>query len=347
MYKITEVEGVKIKIPKDKNVSKKMPVFYNPIMKLNRDISVDILKTLECPRVCLPMEGTGLRGIRFKKEMQCNLVMNDISKEAYKLMKANLKLNKIKDVKVFNKDANILLRESEGFDYIDIDPFGNPSKFLDAAMQSLARKGILAVTATDTSALSGTFPKVCKRSYWARSYKTEFFNELGLRILIRKIQLIGTQYNKALIPLFSYSIHHYSRAFMKCEKSKIKCDEIIKQHKYLLYCKKCLHREISDFNNGECCGEKMMAIGPLWAGKLKTTKLPYYRIDHIEEEIDTVGYYELHRVGHIYKTKTIKTEEAIFRLKKAKIKCSRTHFSGTGVKAETDIKNLVRIIQGS
>ncbi|MCU0373510.1 MAG: ATP-binding protein, partial [Ignavibacteria bacterium] len=42
-----------------------------------------------------------------------------------------------------------------GFDYIDIDPFGSPCPFLDAAIKRLSRGGILAVTATDTSALAG------------------------------------------------------------------------------------------------------------------------------------------------------------------------------------------------
>ena len=45
-------------------------------------------------------------------------------------------------------------------------------------------------------------------------------HETGIRILIRKIQLIGAQYNKALTPIFSYSKEHYFRVFLKCEKGK-------------------------------------------------------------------------------------------------------------------------------
>ena len=115
--------------------------------------------------------------------------------------------------------------ESKGFDYIDIDPFGFPGRFLDAAALRIARKGILAVTATDLGALCGSFPKVCNRKYWAEPKRDYMMHETGLRILIRKIQLIGIQYEKALIPLFSYYKDHYFRIFFRCVKSKKECDK--------------------------------------------------------------------------------------------------------------------------
>ena len=58
--------------------------------------------------------------------------------------------------------------ESAGFDYIEIDPFGSPTDFLESSIVRLSRRGILAVTATDTAPLCGTYPNTCKRkySYW-------------------------------------------------------------------------------------------------------------------------------------------------------------------------------------
>ena len=55
-------------------------------------------------------------------------------------------------------------------------------------------------------------------------------HETGLRILIRKIQLVAAQYDKALTPIFSYSKEHYMRAFLKNEKGKHKVDKILKLH---------------------------------------------------------------------------------------------------------------------
>ena len=101
---------------------------------------------------------------------------------------------------VQDKDANMFILESSGFDYIDIDPFGSPNFLLDSSVKRISRGGILAVTATDTSALAGSYPDACRRKYWAEPLRSEMMHEAGLRILIRKGQLIGAQFEKALTP---------------------------------------------------------------------------------------------------------------------------------------------------
>jgi len=258
MYRLIKEGTAIIKISKKEKISKKLPVFYNPIMKFNRDISVLLLNSINKNnlQIALPLAGTGIRGIRFLKELKKgkvkNISFNDYSKKSIRIIKENLILNNIKiknKIKIYNKDANLFLLESSGFDYIDIDPFGTPNPYLDSAIKRLSREGILAVTATDTSALCGTYLNACLRKYWAIPSRTEIMHAVGLRILIRKIQLIGTQYEKALTPIFSYSKDHYMRVFLKCEKSKSKTDEILKQHKM--------------FNNA----------GPMWLGKLWDNKL--------------------------------------------------------------------------
>jgi tRNA(guanine-26,N2-N2) methyltransferase len=248
MQNFIEEGDSKINLKLDNKISKKLPVFYNPLMKLNRDISIYLLNAysnlydLKNLRVCLPLAGSGIRGIRFLKELNEtiieNIYVNDLSEEAFKSIKKNLKLNKLeKDQKIVisNKDANLFFLESDGFDYIDIDPFGSPNSFLDSAINRLSRKSILAVTATDTAPLCGTFIKTCRRKYWANPLHNELMHEIGLRILIRKVQLIASQYEKALTPILSYSKDHYMRIFFKCEKGKKKVDEIIKQHDTFYY----------------------------------------------------------------------------------------------------------------
>ena len=71
---------------------------------------------------------------------------------------------------------------STGFDYIDVDPFGSPNPFLDAAIKRIARDGILAVTATDTAPLCGTYTNACRRKYWAVPLRNELMHEIGIRI---------------------------------------------------------------------------------------------------------------------------------------------------------------------
>ncbi|MCX6710516.1 MAG: tRNA (guanine(10)-N(2))-dimethyltransferase, partial [Candidatus Woesearchaeota archaeon] len=248
--------------PKEDVVSKDMGVFYNPAMKMNRDVTVSVLSACELTGIyaCDLMAASGVRTIRLAKELPEGKILriyaNDMSHEAVLLLKENLKLNKMKfekwkkqeerekdeELKVIisEKDANLFLNESSGFSYIDIDPFGSPNQFLDSAVRKLSRRGILAVTATDTAPLSGTFERACKRNYYAKPCRNAFMHETGLRILIRKVQLTGSQYGRALIPIFSYYHQHYFRVFFRCEKSKELADEIIRQHGYLLYCRKCL-----------------------------------------------------------------------------------------------------------
>jgi len=200
-------------------ISKQLPVFYNPVMKTNRDVSIILLNALNKKEMQIadPLAGSGIRSIRFVKELNKNIIksiaINDYSKESVKNIKENFKLNKINQktssIQFHNDDANLFLLNSKGFDYIDIDPFGTPNPFLDAAVKRIARDGILSVTATDTAPLAGTYPSTCRRKYWAIPLRNEIKHEVGLRILIRKVQLIGAQFDKALIPLCSYSKDHY------------------------------------------------------------------------------------------------------------------------------------------
>jgi tRNA (guanine26-N2/guanine27-N2)-dimethyltransferase len=347
-------EGLaEIKISSEKKISKKLEVFYNPVMKLNRDVSVLLLNSIDKKDMQFadPLAGTGIRGIRFLKELEKgkikNLSFNDNSSAGF--IKENLKLNKIdsENVFVFSEDANKFMYESKGFDYIDIDPFGSPNPFLETAIVRLARDGILAVTATDTSALSGSSETACKRKYWAKPLKNEFMHENGLRILIRRVQLTGADHDKALTPIFSYSKDHYYRIFFRCEKGKKKVDELLKNHKYIIYNWKTTERKIvgSIFNNEKDCDY----AGPLWTGDLwdeklirtmvkkcdKEDKKLFSLISLISEEskIHTIGFYDLNKLANVKKKPIPKTEDII---KEGKI--TRTHFLGWGVRTKENLK---------
>lgn len=326
-------------VPKEKKISKKLPVFYNPAMKLNRDISILLLNSLEKKgmQIALPLAGTGIRGVRFLLELNNgkikNLTMNDYNDAALKIIKKNLKLNKIKSSKkiiLSKKDANIFLLESTGFDYMDIDPFGTPNYFLDSAIKRLARKGILAVTATDTSALAGTYPSACRRKYWASPLRNELKHEIGLRILIRKVQLVAAQFEKALTPIYSYSDQHYMRVFFSCEKGKHKADKIIKQH------------------------DSYEKAGPMWLGQLWDKKLAakmarqsnkkILKIIAEESKLNIAWFHDIHRICKRNKIKTIpKTKDIIKAIKKKGYKVAETHFSSNGLRTNIPEKTLIKL----
>lgn len=327
--------------PKGEKISKKLPVFYNPAMKLNRDISVCLL---DCAgsrgmQIALPLAGTGVRGIRFLLELDKSMIksisMNDYDEKAANVINRNLKLNNIKKsgkVSVAKKDANLFLLESSGFDYIDIDPFGSPNYFLDSAVKRLARKGILAVTATDTSALAGSFPSACARKYWASPLRNEIRHEAGLRILIRKVQLIGAQFDKALTPIYSYSEQHYMRAFFRCEKGKRRADKILESHGTL------------------------QEAGPMWLGQLWDKKLAsdiskkssekMLKTISAEAKVGSAGFHDMHKLCKRNRIRQIpKTSEIIRQLKKRKFSAAQTHFSPNGIRSSADEKEILKIIK--
>ena len=344
-------EGKAEAIIHEGKISKDLPVFYNPAMKLNRDLTIEFLKALDRPmKACLPLAGSGIRGIRMLLELDnIDLHMNDGSPEAYQLIKKNLKLNDVKAT-VENKEAAQFMIENTGFDYIDIDPFGSPNPFLDTAIRRLSREGILAVTATDTSALCGTYRKATRRKYWAESLKNSFMHETGLRILIRKVQLIAAQYERALIPMLSYSTDHYMRVFFICHKGKQKVDQL--DFKYLLYCSACLHRKLSSDNSGACnCKEKFSFAGPLYAGPLWDNivkKMDLGKLEVIKDEmdIDTPFYYNIQDICKTYGIKhQDKLESIIQKLRDKGHKCSRTHFREQSIRTDAGIKEIAKAIR--
>ena len=338
MYKIIEEGKAKIKIGIEEKISKKLPVFYNPVMKLNRDISVLLLEAVdnENMQIGLPLSASGIRGIRFLKELGKKKIkivkFNDIDKKSIKILKDNLKLNKIKNkVEVYNEDANMFMLQHPGFDYIDIDPYGSPNVFLDSAVKRLSRHGILAVTATDTGCLAGTFVNACIRKYWAKPLKDERMHETGLRILIRKVQLIGADHDKALTPIYSYYKDHYFRIFFRCEKGKQKVDLLLKQH--------------GMFNKA----------GPLWLGSLFDSKISskiakqsdekFLKIIEKEAKIPVIGFYSIPKTCKKHKLKMIKQEEIVKRIKKKGYKVAETHFADNSLRSDIDEKKLVQVLK--
>ncbi|MBU0756465.1 MAG: tRNA (guanine(10)-N(2))-dimethyltransferase [Nanoarchaeota archaeon] len=371
---ITEGNAI-INISSEEKISRSLPVFYNPVMKLNRDTSVLLLDSVSDKdmQMALPLAASGIRGIRFLKELKKSkiksIAFNDLSGRAIQEIKKNNEINGLSEntkIQISQEDANLFMLNSTGFDYIDIDPFGTPGPFLDSASVRISRGGILAVTATDTSALSGSFSRTTKRKYHAKSLKNEFMHETGLRILIRKVQLHGADHGKALTPIFSYSKEHYMRVFFRCEKGKQKVDELMNQHGYVLYCSKCLFRKtVNDiFNKRKCpsCGSDLVYAGQLWLGRLWDTELVkkmYSKIKTEEKELydllfavneeaktETIGFYDLSLIAKRHKVHRIpKIEALIKRLGNKGFFASRTHFKGDGLRTDADIDELVNIFR--
>ncbi|HDP74120.1 MAG TPA: tRNA (guanine(10)-N(2))-dimethyltransferase [Candidatus Woesearchaeota archaeon] len=343
-------------------ISKKLNVFYNPRMELNRSMAVLLIKSYfsdkakpraKPVRIALPLAASGARGIRIALEcpdVSKEILFNDMNEDCFKAIKKGLKKNNLA-FPVFKEDANEFILKQRPFDYIDIDPFGSPNPFLDSAVKSIRNKGIIAVTATDTAALCGTYPQACRRKYWAVPIRNFLMKEIGLRILIRKVQMAGMQYDKALFPALSYCSEHYFRVFFHVRKGKEQCNRVFREFKHL----RVDGLDFEARNNPE-----KACFGPLWAGELNDDALikemlaiaepekdPGKLLKTLADETETkaFGFYELHEIAKKLRTSPPRIIKVIDKLREKGFCASRTHFSGTGVKTKAGLKEIEKIIK--
>ncbi|MDR2624395.1 MAG: tRNA (guanine(26)-N(2))-dimethyltransferase [Methanobrevibacter sp.] len=374
----TVKEGlVEIAIPEFEKISSKAPVFYNPKMEFNRDISIlalqrfqeEIKKSVD---ICDLFGGSGIRAIRYKKELKNvgKVSVNDISDQAIEFEKINSENNNM-NLNLHQKEANVLLREFRGkFDIVDVDPFGTPSYFIDSLGYSVKKNSMVCITATDTSALCGTYIEPCVRKYNAKPNKTEYCHETGIRILIGFVALTFGKYKKYLEPKLTHSSQHYMRLYLKVKKSSKGTDESLNENiGYIEHCSKCLYRKsikglATDIDN-KCpeCGEKLTIAGPLWAGEvqdqkfidgmihellfknLRTSKKILKLLTTCSEEANSpITFYDIHKISKVLKVSAPKLSEVQETLKKEGFSATRTHFSPLGIKTECDINILKKIV---
>jgi tRNA (guanine26-N2/guanine27-N2)-dimethyltransferase len=264
----------------------KAPVFYNPVMELNRDLSVLAFQAYQRLvdreiSICDPLTGSGIRGIRFATEIHGvkKVVVSDINERAFKLAQHNVHLNRLQErVTVKHKDANCLLSchgaPRRRFDIVDVDPFGSPVPYLDSTIRALRNKGLLAATATDLAPLCGVHAKACIRKYGGKPLRTEYCHELAVRLLAGCIATIAAKQDIGVRVVFSHSSDHYIRVYAQIGYGAKKADASIKSLGYVLHCFNCFHRENAKtlsakfFEKCPECGSKMDWAGPLWLEKI-------------------------------------------------------------------------------
>jgi len=274
-----------VKQPSDYAPSK-APVFYNPVMELNRDIAILALQAYQRIvnrelSICEPLTSTGIRGVRFAAEIHDvkKVLISDINERAFNLAKHNTRLNGLQErVTVQHKDANCLLSchgaPHKRFDVVDVDPFGSPVPYLDSAIRALRNNGLLAVTATDLAPLCGVHSKACVRKYGGKPLRTEYCHELAVRLLAGCVATLAAKHDIGIRVVFSHCSDHYIRVYAEIGYGAKKADESVKNLGYVLHCFNCLHRETAkgSFTKHieKCpeCGSKMDYAGPLWLERI-------------------------------------------------------------------------------
>ena len=371
-------EGLtKIEFPEFDKVSSAAPVFYNPHMELNRDLSILAIQVFQKREnrdinICDLFGGSGIRGIRYKNEISGvgHVYINDISELANHYEKHNIALNNLNDISVHQHDGSMFLRMRRGeVDVIDIDPFGTPAPFLDSAAYASRRNSLLCVTATDTSALCGTYKEPCMRKYNSKPYKSEYCHETGIRILIASTSLALSKYAKYLDVKMCHSSEHYMRLYLEVKKGSKKTDESLKNIGYISHCKNCLFRQTTHgFANPTqttCphCGSKLVHAGPLWLGslgdkefiedmireaeskKINTEKEALKLLNACLGEVDfPATFYDIHKICKSLKISAPKLDLILNEIEKCGYTVSKTHFNPLGIKTNASIKYLENIL---
>ncbi|XP_077893122.1 tRNA (guanine(26)-N(2))-dimethyltransferase isoform X3 [Ictidomys tridecemlineatus] len=262
-------------------------------------------------RVLEGLAASGLRSIRFALEVPGlrSVVANDASARAVDLMRHNVQLNGVAHLVQPNQaDARMLMYQhqkvSERFDVIDLDPYGSPAPFLDAAVQAVSEGGLLCVTCTDMAVLAGNSGETCYSKYGAMALKSRACHEMALRIVLHSLDLRANCYQRFVVPLLSISADFYVRVFVRVFTGQAKVKASASKQALVFQCVGCgaLHLQrlgkAAEASGGrvkfsaacgppvspECehCGQRHQLGGPLWAE-------PIHNLDFVGRVLEAVS----------------------------------------------------------
>ena len=371
------------------NEPSKFPAFFNPAAKFSRDLSIliyrnSILKSKKKTSFVDCLSGVGSRGLRVANEIpEIDVVaFNDFNLIALQASKASAVVNNVYYKCTFsNKEVCAFLNSS--FDseqrgsFVDLDPFGSPSPYIDCVLRSVENEGIVSITATDTAVLLGVYPLVCYRKYYGVPLRTKYSVEVGVRLLISNIALIASRFDLQVIPIFAHSYRNYIRVYCKVVKSARMANRVTESLGYIKHCFNCGHRELvknhPPTKNCDICQSGTRIGGPMWIGRVfdkilidrlindvTTRKIntqmklePTLRgltlinnfLINARNELDEIPFHFLNdEFGKLMKTKTLSITKIVDMLQENGHQSSLTIFSTYGFKTNANqmqIKNIL------
>jgi tRNA (guanine26-N2/guanine27-N2)-dimethyltransferase len=338
-------------------------VFFNPRMRLNRDIGIAMAKALSIAEYLDALSASGIRGLRVSREAGVQKVtLNDVSQAAYQCILRNISRNNQPGCEASCCNANALMHLRH-VETVDLDPFGSPSPFLPAAARSA--QSYLFITATDTAPLCGAHLKSGIRKYLAFPVKTDYHREMGARILLGLAARELARQDKAMVPLLTHATEHYVRTYLRVEHGAKMADRCLEKMGYIEHCIKCgsfkgISDFISDFKAVNCanCGSPTILAGPLWLGQIQDSETITRAAAQISpenknakkllevccNEADLPMYYDHHRICRRLGVTPKKVDQVIEALRDAGWKASRTHFTGVGIKTDAEVRAIEEIL---
>lgn len=366
------MEGcTKLLIPKDSlsdRVPPKEPAFFNPKAKLNRDFSVlvysSFLENFEGPKIFLEgLSGLGARGLRIANEVKKfeKVIINDLNPKALSLAEESSKLNKLENVEFSENEVcrflSFFSKKGKRGTVVDIDPFGSPSKYIDCGIRATMHGGMLSLTATDLQVLNGLFQNACQRRYGGVAIRTQFSNEIALRLVLGAVRIVSGRLDIEIIPLCVESDMHYYRVFVKILNRPDQGENL----GLIFHCRSCGNRGIlKDQKECEICNSQLDIAGPLWVGKIfekNFVESMQKQMEEIQVEneirknipkciLEAEGpptYFTLDEIASKLKKSPLKLEETISILHESGFFASPTSLNPTGFRTNAKIDKIIEL----
>ncbi|HUR68915.1 MAG TPA: tRNA (guanine(10)-N(2))-dimethyltransferase [Candidatus Thermoplasmatota archaeon] len=339
-------------------------VFYNPAMALNRDLS-SLLVSTKAQDGWSALDGlaaSGARGLRYALESgrALSVEFNDWNPMAARLIAENCAMNGV-EPHVTQRNLAPLLYESV-WHLVDIDPYGSPAPFLDAATRAVRDRGLLGITATDATALAGVYPNVCRRRYLATPMHNELMHEIALRILVAAGVRHAAKHEVALTPVLAHATDHYYRVMFAARRGASRADEALKHVGVAHYCPTCADRGFSDSEICPACGAPVDSAGPVWTAPLidaataqamlaKAGEFPFAALDSprildllAQEAGAPPLFFDIHEAGSRARMGSPRTERVWEALREQGFAAAPVHFNRLGVRTDASAKDFMRIV---
>ncbi|WIV65644.1 tRNA (guanine(26)-N(2))-dimethyltransferase [Natrialbaceae archaeon AArc-T1-2] len=356
--------GLEFEVPGESTDGVEESVFYNPRQELNRDLTIATLRAYRErePRADSyldAMTASGVRGIRAGAD-GWEVTCCDRDREAVSLARENCRRNDC-DAGVVHGDANVVMHE-DYYDVIDLDPYGTPMPFADAAVANC--RDLLCVTATDTAPLCGAHFASGVRSYSAVPRNTDYHAEMGVRILVSALARTAARHDVGVTPLLTHASSHYVRTYLELEQKATSADATLEELGHLYHCEDCLYREADPgliANPLETCpncgGERMLTAGPVWLGRtcepefvadvrervpdaFGTAETGRALLETLAAELAVPTHYDQHRLCKEWGVSANAMDEFLSDLEAAGHEASRAHYGGTTFKTDADVAEI-------
>ncbi|NXH14267.1 TRM1L protein, partial [Bucco capensis] len=307
-HEVLKESATDVRVLPNYSTPQKTDSYFNPKMKLNRQLIFSALAVLakeRTPIECLDAFGaTGIMGLQWAKHLRSSVrvTINDCNENSVAMIRENCHLNKMKvklntkeddndeamgdeeenTIEVTKMDANVIMH-LRAFDFIHLDPFGTTVNYLDSAFRNVRNLGIVSLTSTDNSSLYAKAQNVALRHYGCNIVRTEYYKELAARIVIAAVTRAAARCNKGIEVLLTVALEHFVLVVVRVLRGPSSADDSTRKIRYLIHCQWCEERIFQKEGNmveenpyqqlpcdchGSMPGKTAVVLGPLWSGAL-------------------------------------------------------------------------------